>query len=160
MGRAKARNSLGSMNSMLTPSKRVSARPALIARPILPGNRANGAHCQFGSGRKARQKKPKKQNSVMNTANFSSKISISLVCWGAIALATTGQCSSKSKEPAEHHRGWIGGEFKAVSVVPPELKGKQRHAILITSLNTNTPAALAGLAEGDLLLELNHQPVT
>ncbi|MGO9204033.1 MAG: PDZ domain-containing protein, partial [Limisphaerales bacterium] len=43
---------------------------------------------------------------------------------------------------------------------PPEFKHPPKAALLITALRTNTPAQLAGLSEGDLILELNHQPAT
>ena len=83
-----------------------------------------------------------------------------LLCLGALALLISGCGSTKTKEPVAHQRGWIGGEYKQASAFPPALKHTQKSAILITRLNTNTPAALAGLAEGDLVLELNHQPAT
>lgn len=79
----------------------------------------------------------------------------------AMLIAFASGCSStKPKEPVKHSRGWIGGEYKAVSVFPPSLKHTQKSALLITSLNTNTPAAIAGLAEGDVILEINHQAAT
>jgi hypothetical protein len=75
----------------------------------------------------------------------------------------------KSKETTEYHRGWIGGEYKlvrrhwnwfmseeAVIAFPKSLPKTQNKGLLITALSTNTPAYLAGLREGDLILELDH----
>src|SRR5438477_12412597 len=90
------------------------------------------------------------QNGLMN-----------LLCLGVMGLVViTGCCSTKPKEEPAHQRGWIGGDYKAVSVFPPGLKRTQKSALLITALNTTTPAAVAGLAAGDLILELDHQPAT
>jgi hypothetical protein len=79
---------------------------------------------------------------------------------GAVAIVLTGCSSSKPKEAAEQHRGWIGGRYQVVKQFPPEFKHPPKAALLITALRTNTPAQLAGLGEGDLILELNHQPAT
>lgn len=84
-------------------------------------------------------------------------------------------CASQNEKPVSQ-RGWIGGEYKlaqkksiatavstspaVVGCLPKELATKQKAAILITSLNTNAPAQAAGLRKDDLVLELNHQPVT
>jgi hypothetical protein len=84
----------------------------------------------------------------------------SLGCPSALAGLVSGCSSTKPKEPATHQRGWIGGEYKVVRVFPAGLKPSQESALLVTHLNTNTPAALGGLAEGDLILELNQQPAT
>jgi hypothetical protein len=82
---------------------------------------------------------------------------------------------AEEKPPLQ--RGWIGGEYKAARprsvrvffFPPPENlydrgfpKSVQRSksaAIKITALGTNTPAARAGLRQGDLILEVNHRPV-
>jgi hypothetical protein len=85
---------------------------------------------------------------------------IPLLTLAVLVSLLTGCCSSKPKQPATHSRGWIGGEYKTVSAFPPSLKHTQKSALLVTGLNTNTPAAAAGLAEGDLVLELDHQPAT
>jgi hypothetical protein len=84
-------------------------------------------------------------------------------------------CASPKEKPVSQ-RGWIGGEYKlarkqsfatamsaspaVIGCLPKELAAKQKAAILITSLNTNAPAQAAGLRKDDLVLELNHQPVT
>src|SRR6266478_2050825 len=83
---------------------------------------------------------------------------MTLLCLGVLAPVITGCCSAKSKEAASHHRGWIGGEYYAFSIFPAGLQHTPKSALLVTALNTNTPAALAGLNEGDLILELDHQP--
>src|SRR6266567_3944023 len=85
---------------------------------------------------------------------------LALLGLGAAAFVFTGCSSAKPKEEAVHQRGWIGGEYKLVRVFPAGLKPVKNSALLVTALNTNTPAALAGLNEGDLILELNHQPAT
>jgi hypothetical protein len=99
-------------------------------------------------------------------------------CLLAIALSSASifganKCSIKEKEksPPEHYRGWIGGEYKvarrhwswsdttdAVAAFPKSLTNAQK-GILITGLNSNTPACLAGLREADLILELDHQRI-
>jgi membrane-associated protease RseP (regulator of RpoE activity) len=79
---------------------------------------------------------------------------------GAVAIILTGCSSPKPKEAADQHRGWIGGQYRVVRQFPPEFKHPPKAALLITTLRTNTPAQLAGLGEGDLILELNHQPAT
>lgn len=47
-----------------------------------------------------------------------------------------------------------------VTQFPVGFSNAPKAAVLVTTLNTNTPASLAGLTEGDLVLELNHQPAT
>ena len=76
-----------------------------------------------------------------------------------------------------HDRGWIGGGYKCakprptlanwlfggdhlIYCYPKPLEQTQKSAILVTELATNAPAYRAGLRAGDLILELNHQPVT
>jgi len=84
-------------------------------------------------------------------------------------------CATQEKKPVSQ-RGWIGGEYKLarkksvatevsaspamVGCLPQELARKQKAAVLVTSLDTNAPAQAAGLRTDDLVLELNHQPVT
>jgi len=75
----------------------------------------------------------------------------------------------KAKEPAEHRRGWIGGQYKlakrhwswlstsdAVFAFPKSLTNTYK-GLVITTLRTNTPAYLAGLREADLILELDGE---
>ncbi len=78
-------------------------------------------------------------------------------------------CASK---PKPHQRGWIGGEYKvactprvfappkSVQSFPKELAKRQTSGLLITALGTNTPAYLAGLRAGDLILAVDATPVT
>jgi membrane-associated protease RseP (regulator of RpoE activity) len=85
-------------------------------------------------------------------------------------------CSS-TKEPKPevmHQRGWIGGKYEVVGQprhllgirlaasvpMPHDPAYTNRTGLLITTLGTNTPAHQAGLSEGDLIVELNHQPIT
>ena len=88
-------------------------------------------------------------------------------------LVLTG-CASKPKPLSE--RGWIGGDYVLArhqsalrnfagdtgveSMSSESLPPAQKKAILLTHLHTNTPAALAGLHERDLIVELDHQPMT
>ncbi|HZQ47287.1 MAG TPA: redoxin family protein [Verrucomicrobiae bacterium] len=69
-----------------------------------------------------------------------------------------------------HERGWIGGNYvtttsgvftplDAVHAFPHEIAKNYRTGILVTELMSNTPAALAGLREGDLIIEAGHAPV-
>lgn len=95
-----------------------------------------------------------------------------LVC--ALAMLLTGCASEKSKPIAQ--RGWIGGEYAqakpssflvamasspgVVGGLPKLIRQTQEAAILVTKMETNAPASLAGLRPGDYVVELNHQPVT
>lgn len=98
----------------------------------------------------------------------------------ALAAALAGCATAdKSKPEAEkvHERGWIGGEFKLarrpsfsiflfgtrsefIEGLPKEVPKTNRAGILITGLGTNAPARQAGLREGDLILAVDHRPVT
>jgi hypothetical protein len=99
----------------------------------------------------------------------------------AVALVMAGLLlapSVRAEEKPLLHRGWIGGEYKVerpwslreAFFPPPEVlydrsfpktvRGLQSAAIKITDLATNTPAALAGLRKGDLILEAGHVRVT
>lgn len=75
-------------------------------------------------------------------------------------LGLAAGCStSKQKEPPLISRGWVGGKVSVVTAFPKMMIPHPKTAILITSLATNTPAATAGLREGDLILAVDHQPV-
>jgi PDZ domain len=77
------------------------------------------------------------------------------------------------KEKPALQRGWIGGEFRlaekpnffptkgAIEAYPApwSTNRSQKTGVLITALSSNTPARLAGLRAGDLILEINHAPV-
>ena len=78
---------------------------------------------------------------------------------GVAMLAFAG-CAGKGPAAKPLQRGWIGGEYTTVGVFPPGVKHEHRTAVLVTALSTNTPAQLAGLHEGDLILEFDHQPVS
>jgi membrane-associated protease RseP (regulator of RpoE activity) len=86
-----------------------------------------------------------------------------LVCLAALAGILGGCSSTQStalKEKPPLQRGWLGGQFRVAKSFPKSVADRQREGILVGQLRTNTPTAVAGLREGDLILELNHQPVT
>jgi membrane-associated protease RseP (regulator of RpoE activity) len=76
---------------------------------------------------------------------------------GASALILVGCSSAKPKPAPVHERGWIGGNYEVVTQFPRTFTNAPKAAVLITALNTNTPASLAGLHAGDLILEINHR---
>jgi membrane-associated protease RseP (regulator of RpoE activity) len=92
-----------------------------------------------------------------------------------ITMTLLAGCASEKTKPVSQ-RGWIGGEYVlakpsgflqsisqspgTVGGLPQTVQKTQKAAVLITELNTNAPAQIAGLRKGDLILELNHQPVT
>src|SRR3954449_13540264 len=77
-----------------------------------------------------------------------------------MSVLTLGRSLAIAKEQPIHERGWIGGEYRAVNKFPSTFSNAPKAAILITALNTNTPASIAGVEAGDLILELNHQAAT
>ena len=79
----------------------------------------------------------------------------------SVVLCATGCCTSKEKQKEKplESRGWMGGHVAAVTGFPKTMIPRPKTALLITSLATNTPASIAGLREGDLILALDHQPV-
>src|SRR5689334_7495057 len=106
--------------------------------------------------------------------NYNRIVSLFLVVLSASASCFGSEKSGpKDKgKKSEHHRGWIGGEFRiarrhwswadttdSVIAFPKALTNAQK-GVLITGLSTNTPAYLAGLREADLILELDHEKIT
>jgi len=85
---------------------------------------------------------------------FRSVANLSLI--PAVCLAAG--CGTPKEKPL-FSRGWVGGQVKLVKNYPKSLIPRPNGAILLTALATNTPAAAAGLREGDLILALDHQPV-
>ena len=79
--------------------------------------------------------------------------------------------SSASSPKPVHQRSWLGGEYKlaknptlfpppdAVGAFPESLRKQQRAGILVTALQSNTPAAMGGLQAGDLVLKVNDRRV-
>jgi hypothetical protein len=106
--------------------------------------------------------------------NSNKMVSLFLVILFASASCFASEKSiskEKDKQPPEHHRGWIGGEYRlarrhwnwfdttdAVIAFPRALTNTQK-GILITALATNTPAYVAGLRQADLILELDHEKI-
>jgi PDZ domain len=106
---------------------------------------------------------------------MNSKTNYCLLVAALFSASTFGaeKCSIKEKDksPPEHHRGWIGGEYKlarrhwswsdttdAMIVFPKSLTNTQK-GVLIMKLSTNTPAYLAGLREADLVVALDHEKI-
>jgi hypothetical protein len=87
-----------------------------------------------------------------------------ILCALVVVFATGCSTSKAVKE-----RGWIGGEYKlarnprvfqsasAVHAFPNQLQ--QSAGVFIVCVPTNSPLARAGLRAGDLILELDHEPV-
>ena len=101
----------------------------------------------------------------------------SLIPYLLTASLMLGATPAHAREKPEQQRGWIGGTCVRVKsdrsateflfgadhthfTFPPALTNSQTDGFLLTALATNTPAWLAGLREGDLILALNDQPVT
>jgi hypothetical protein len=99
------------------------------------------------------------------------------VLYFALAAIFLAGCGTPVEKKPVYQRGWIGGRYErakkcrtlsemafgvdhTIFCFPPELAKSRDSGILAVSLATNTPAYLAGLREGDLILELGHQPVT
>jgi S1-C subfamily serine protease len=58
-------------------------------------------------------------------------------------------------------RGWLGVGLQPVVLPEDQRNGVGREAgLMVVSLASNAPAALAGMIQGDILLDLNGQPVT
>ena len=104
-------------------------------------------------------------------------------CTALVAAALMAGCATQPKPKAAaqpkpvHEQGWIGGNYKCakpratlanwlfggkhiIYCYPAELEHTQKAGIFISALATNAPAYRAGLRPGDLILELDHQPVT
>ncbi|MBW8863612.1 MAG: PDZ domain-containing protein, partial [Verrucomicrobia bacterium] len=108
---------------------------------------------------------------LQNMLNDMKRIAIYLFA-GFLPVLLAGCASKKTVS----QRGWIGGSYvlsrhnsgwvrlcssPGISgTLPKSVQATQNAAVEITTLATNTPARLAGLHEGDFILELNHQPVT
>jgi len=101
----------------------------------------------------------------------------SLIPYLLTASLMLGATPAHAREKPEQQRGWIGGTCVRVKssrsgseyvfgaahthfTFPQALTNSQTAGFLLTALATNTPAWLAGLREGDLILALNDQPVT
>ena len=101
----------------------------------------------------------------------------SLIQYLLTASLMLGGTLTHAKEKPEQQRGWIGGNYERTKysrstseyffgaahthfTFPLALTNSQTAGFLLTSLATNTPAWLAGLREGDLILGLGDQPMT
>ena len=96
--------------------------------------------------------------------------SFAWACLGVV-LGLVGCASTPPKEPPVHERGWLGGEYRlarrpgffraggGIDVLPAGLDCGHQAGLVATVLSTNTPAARAGLLAGDLVVELDHQPI-
>ncbi len=108
----------------------------------------------------------------MNYNQVAGTLLVAFIASSSALAAENPAKDKKSKEPTQYRRGWIGGEYKlvrrhwnwfmseeAVVAFPKSLPKIQNKGLLITALSTNTPAYLAGLREGDLILELDHAKI-
>jgi hypothetical protein len=94
----------------------------------------------------------------------------------AAAFLLAGPATQAKDKPVQE-RGWMGGAYDCARstrsrsewwfgadhtlyTFPPALAKTQGAGIFTASLATNTPAYLAGLREGDLILALGGRPVT
>ncbi len=89
-----------------------------------------------------------------------------------LAGCCTAPREAKPDAKVLRERGWIGGQYEAVGQVrhargmgyagplPKPLRDQYRRGVLLTALGSNAPARLAGLREGDLILELNHHAIS
>ncbi|HEY5911419.1 MAG TPA: PDZ domain-containing protein [Verrucomicrobiae bacterium] len=89
---------------------------------------------------------------------------------GTLCVGCAGN-KPKAKDPV-FQQGWVGGQYKlahvprlfsphdSVNAFPAALSHAQKAGVLVMRLGTNAPAQAAGLREGDVILEINHQPVT
>jgi hypothetical protein len=84
-------------------------------------------------------------------------------------------CTTHQREKPLSQRGWIGGDYKTARnanffntvapnpsvalCLPRELAASRKSAIVVTGMQTNAPAAMAGLLKNDFILELDHRPV-
>jgi len=100
-----------------------------------------------------------KCTSLLNRKARSVNLAVSL-----FAAIVAGCSSTKSNEkPKSDHarfRGWVGGQYEKVDSMPEELQKTQKAGLLLTQLTGQSPMSVAGLKAGDLILELNHQPVS
>src|SRR5277367_5824620 len=76
----------------------------------------------------------------------------------ALTCIAGAGCGTPREKPT-FSRGWVGGQVVRVWNFPKALIPRPKSAILVRDLATNTPAALAGLREGDLILALDGEPV-
>jgi len=90
---------------------------------------------------------------------------ISFIC---VAGVTFANAAERIQE-----RPWLGGEYKlaknqrvplssskeTVNAFPEKLRRSHEAGLLIYALDTNTPAAAAGLLAGDLMVEADHRPI-
>jgi membrane-associated protease RseP (regulator of RpoE activity) len=84
-------------------------------------------------------------------------LTVAVAC---VAAGFISGCASKPEEKPAHVRGWVGGQYRLVKSFPKELKEKPKAGLLVVAVSTNTPLYTAGLREGDVILELDHQPIS
>lgn len=98
------------------------------------------------------------------------KMEIPRIWWVSLAVLFSGCAGHKQWV----ERGWIGGTYSAVHDkfsfrsdvsksllgLPPTLRGRYQHGLLVTRVFPGTPAEKAGLKEGDLILRVSQAPVS
>jgi hypothetical protein len=88
----------------------------------------------------------------------------------AVVAGGLAGCVAPNDRPVVQ-RGWVGGEYRMARVPKPAAQESTTNTIaapavaaptsglLVAVLQTNAPAGLAGLREGDFIVEVNRQPV-
>jgi hypothetical protein len=109
---------------------------------------------------------------MKNILRFSKPSSLFCVLTLNLLVILLAGCASKpeTKRPP-HARGWVGGEYQLagtprffgggerISAFPKQLQPEREAGVLVVALSSNAPAHLAGLQEGDLVLDIAGKPV-
>ena len=87
-----------------------------------------------------------------------------------LLLGLIGPSIAVASPKKTYERAWLGGEYKLAKnsslfqsrdIVAAFPKSEpQRAGIFVAAVHSNTPAALGGLNPGDLILQIDDQPVT
>jgi hypothetical protein len=92
----------------------------------------------------------------------------------AMVAGVLAGCAAPKEKPVVQ-RGWVGGEYRmarvpkpavpkgatnTIAVPAPAMAAAPKSGLLVVGLQTNAPAGLAGLREGDFIVAVNDQPVS